>query len=61
MLLASFPILQSTREGPVQGSFFMGRILNEAMVKAPGDQTHVNFDVFRTDQEDLPDQEASYT
>ncbi len=54
MLLASFPILQSTREGPVRGSFFMGRLLSETMVKALEDQTHVGFNVFRTDEEDLP-------
>ena len=59
MLLASFPILQSTREGPVRGSFFMGRLLSEEMVKALEDQTHVNFNVFRTDQQDLPAQERN--
>jgi two-component system NtrC family sensor kinase len=59
MLLASFPILQSTREGPVRGSFFMGRLLTDTMIKALGDQTHVRFNVFRTDQHDLPVAERS--
>ena len=44
MLLASFPILQSTREGPVRGTFFMGRMLN-GLIEAIADQTHVKFDV----------------
>ena len=46
MLLASFPILQSTREGPIRGTFFMGRMLNQALVDAMAEQTHVKFDVF---------------
>lgn len=54
MLMASFPILQSTREGPVRGTFFMGRLLNTAFIQALVEQTHVGFDLFRTDQDDLP-------
>ena len=53
MLLASFPILQSSREGPVRGSFFMGRLLTDAVVEALAFQTHVSFSVLRTDQQDL--------
>jgi two-component system, NtrC family, sensor kinase len=49
MLLASFPILQSTREGPIRGTFFMGRMLNQALVDAMAEQTHVKFDVFLSD------------
>ena len=49
MLLASFPILQSTREGPIRGTFFMGRMLDQALVDAMAEQTHVKFDVYRTD------------
>ena len=52
MLLASFPILQSTREGPIRGTFFMGRMLNQALVDAMAEQTHVKFDVFLTDGRD---------
>ena len=49
MLLASFPILQSTREGPIRGTFFMGRMLDSGLVAALAEQTHVKFDVYRTD------------
>ncbi len=49
MLLASFPILQSTREGPIRGTFFMGRMLDNGLVAALAEQTHVKFDVYRTD------------
>jgi signal transduction histidine kinase len=52
MLLASFPILQSTREGPIRGTFFMGRMLNQALIDAMAEQTHVKFDVFLTDGRD---------
>lgn len=54
MLLAGFPILQSTREGPVRGTLFMGRFINDAMVDGLVNQTHVQFDVFQTDQATLP-------
>ncbi|MGH6938128.1 CHASE4 domain-containing protein [Hypericibacter sp.] len=54
MLLAGFPILQSTREGPVRGTLFMGRFVNKAMVDGLVNQTHVQFDVFQTDQTTLP-------
>jgi two-component system, NtrC family, sensor kinase len=53
MMLASYPILQSTREGPVRGTWFMGRMLNRAMLDALVEQTHVRFDLFRTDQDEL--------
>jgi two-component system, NtrC family, sensor kinase len=49
MLLASFPILTSTREGPIRGTFFMGRMLNQGLIDAMAEQTHVKFEVFRTD------------
>jgi sensor domain CHASE-containing protein len=45
MLLVGFPILQSTREGPVRGSFFMGRFIDARMVADLVGQTHVGFDV----------------
>jgi sensor domain CHASE-containing protein len=54
MLLAGFPILQSTREGPVRGTLFMGRFVNQAMVDGLESQTHVQFGVFRTDDTTLP-------
>ena len=54
MLLASFPILQSTREGPVRGSFLMGRLLDAGMIEGLEHQTHVMFNLFRTDQGILP-------
>jgi sensor domain CHASE-containing protein len=54
MLLAGFPILQSTREGPVRGTLLMGRFVNKAMVDGLVNQTHVQFDVFQTDQAALP-------
>jgi two-component system, NtrC family, sensor kinase len=50
MLLASFPILQSTREGPVRGSFLMGRLLDAGMIEGLERQTHVTFNLFRIDQ-----------
>jgi signal transduction histidine kinase len=53
MLLASFPILQSTREGPVRGTFFMGRMLDKGLIEALSDQTHVKFDVYVTGGKDL--------
>jgi sensor domain CHASE-containing protein len=53
MLLASFPILQSTREGPIRGTFFMGRMLNQSLVEAMAEQTHVKFDVFLSDAGNL--------
>jgi two-component system NtrC family sensor kinase len=53
MLLASFPILQSTREGPVRGSFLMGRLLDAGMIKDLEHQTHVMFNLFRVDQGEL--------
>jgi sensor domain CHASE-containing protein len=59
MLLASFPILQSTREGPVRGSFFMGRLLDAGMIEGLEHQTHVMFNLFRTDQGTLPTTAAS--
>ena len=49
MLLASFPILTSTRDGPIRGTFFMGRMLNQSLIDAMAEQTHVKFDVYRTD------------
>jgi two-component system NtrC family sensor kinase len=49
MLLASFPILTSTREGPIRGTFFMGRMLNQGLIEAMAEQTHVKFEVNRTD------------
>ena len=49
MLLASFPILTSTREGPIRGTFFMGRMLNQGLIDAMAEQTHVTFEVYRTD------------
>jgi two-component system, NtrC family, sensor kinase len=49
MLLASFPILQSTREGPIRGTFFMGRMLSQALIDAMAEQTHVKFEVFLSD------------
>jgi sensor domain CHASE-containing protein len=49
MLVAGFPILQSTREGPVRGTLFMGRFVNKAMVDNLENQTHVQFGAFRTD------------
>jgi signal transduction histidine kinase len=49
MLLASFPILTSTREGPIRGTFFMGRMLNQHLIDAMAEQTHVKFGVDRTD------------
>jgi len=60
MLLASFPILTSTREGPIRGTFFMGRMLNQALVDAMAEQTHVKFEVYRTDAGalDASEQEA---
>jgi sensor domain CHASE-containing protein len=54
MLLAGFPILQSTREGPVRGTLFMGRFINKAMIDGLVNQTHVQFDVFGTDPAALP-------
>lgn len=54
MLLAGFPILQSTREGPVRGTLFMGRFLNQTMVDGLVNQTHVQFSVFRTNDTALP-------
>lgn len=59
MLLASFPILQSTREGPVRGSFFMGRLLSTSLIDALSDQTHVKFAVYRTDGARLEPAEAA--
>ncbi|HET6161793.1 MAG TPA: CHASE4 domain-containing protein [Dongiaceae bacterium] len=59
MLLASFPILQSTREGPVRGSFFMGRLLSTSLIAALVDQTHVKFDVYRTDGSELSPKEVT--
>ena len=50
MLLASFPILQSTREGPVRGSFLMGRLLDAGMIEGLEHQTHVVFNLLRVDQ-----------
>ena len=61
MLLASFPILQSTREGPVRGSFFMGRLLDAGMIDGLEHQTHVMFNLFRTDQGNLPTAAAGAT
>ena len=60
MLLASFPILQSTREGPIRGTFFMGRMLDQALVDAMAEQTHVKFDVFLTGGRD-PGQHSGRT
>ena len=54
MLLAGFPILQSTREGPVRGTLFMGRFVNQAMVDGLVSQTHVQFGIFRTEKTALP-------
>ena len=53
MLLASFPILTSTREGPTRGTFFMGRMLNRHLIDAMAVQTHVKFEVKRTTGDDL--------
>jgi two-component system NtrC family sensor kinase len=53
MLLASFPILQSTREGPIRGTFFMGRMLDKGLIEGLSDQTHVKFDVYLSDRKDL--------
>jgi signal transduction histidine kinase len=55
MLLASFPILQSTRQGPVRGSFLMGRLLDAGMIEGLERQTHVTFNLFRVDQGQLED------
>ncbi|WP_439815108.1 CHASE4 domain-containing protein [Zavarzinia sp. CC-PAN008] len=54
MLLASFPVLQSTREGPVKGTFFAGRFLGPALIRQLEDQTHVRFNIYRTDDGSLP-------
>ena len=59
MLLASFPILTSTREGPIRGTFFMGRMLNQELVDAMAEQTHVKFAVFRTDTDALDGSDQS--
>lgn len=59
MLLASFPILTSTREGPIRGTFFMGRMLNQELVDAMAEQTHVKFDLFLTDQGTLGEAEKA--
>src|SRR5690349_7619940 len=63
MLLASFPILTSTRDGPIRGTFFMGRMLDQALVDAMAEQTHVKFEVYRTDAGNLDaaEREALHT
>jgi sensor domain CHASE-containing protein/HAMP domain-containing protein len=53
MLLAGFPLVQSTREGPYRGSLFMGRLVSPEMIEGLKEQTHVQFEVFRTDVDDL--------
>jgi sensor domain CHASE-containing protein len=45
MLFASRPILNSDNEGPVRGSFIMGRFLDDEIVKTLVDQTQVDFQV----------------
>ena len=58
MLLAGFPIVQSTREGPFRGSLFMGRLVDDEMVASLVAQTHVQFAVFQTDPDKLPPLQA---
>ncbi len=43
MLVASRPILTSKHEGPIRGAVIMGRLLNEAMIQALGEQVQVDF------------------
>lgn len=58
MLLASFPILPSSRTGPARGSFLMGRLLTKKVIEGLADQTHVSFDLLRTDEATLAPPDA---
>ncbi len=45
LLLASRPVLNDLREGPVRGAVIMGRFLNAGLVARLREQTQVHFDV----------------
>ncbi len=45
MLLASRPVLNNEREGPVRGAVIMGRFLNEDLVAKLREQTQIQFEI----------------
>lgn len=45
MLIASRPILNDKREGPVRGAMIMGRFLNENLVSRLREQTQIQFEI----------------
>lgn len=45
MLIASHPVLNNNREGPVRGAVIMGRLLNEDLITKLREQIQVKFDI----------------
>jgi sensor domain CHASE-containing protein len=54
MLLVSRPILNNQGQGPIRGTFVMGRFLNASLVEALRVQTHVDFRIWPLDGSSLP-------
>ena len=56
---ASTPILTSDSEGPRQGTFVIGRILNEDLIGTLKEQTHVDFGVWPLENANLEPMEQN--
>ncbi len=55
LLVAARPILTSQNQGPVRGTFIMGRFLDAALIQQLKDQTRADFTLFPIDPQTLPD------
>ncbi len=55
MMISSRPILTSNNEGPVRGTFIMGRFLNNKVVKTLAEQTRTDFQIFPIQSDSMPE------
>lgn len=54
MILASQPIITSTREGPIRGTLVMGRFLNSNALGVLSEQTQLEIEAYTFHDDDLP-------
>jgi signal transduction histidine kinase len=54
LLLSCVPILDTQKRAPVRGALFMGRLLDAAGLEDLKEQTRLEFEFFRTEDEALP-------
>ena len=57
MFISSYPIRTSENEGPIRGTFLMGRFLNEDVVETMATQANVDFRLWPARQSALPPDE----